>query len=792
MEDLGFSGTGSRSNSRFEAGSPIQAKQLNDLAAGLQTGQPMPYLGEGPSVSFTPGGSLITGLTGGAVGGGTIQQFQIFAQTYKIDGVIVPDVTALRVVKGEVVWSPKLPTEDILPSNTCTTQTTIETWFDLPTWPIFDDGDEIYIGNGGIVIPNVAGVEVGIFIFKPTMLPADVDPIIVALADYSPACPVVLPFTPPMAGAVWEVVKIGSMVYVEPDPEADPPVRGGWQITQDFIGSMTLPGGGSNSGTAPFLPPQLPATAIAKAVPMPFECRIDVDSSGDMLLKVGSGSVSSTKSNMPFIGIGSWVNKAQTGYKGVQVIPSGWRKVGDEANSRWMEGGGGYKITGDGTWYLCACYWDALEGTGFTLPTPLKSGKPFLALVSAFGADAEKLFVETGPGLYTNTMNIQRMAGYTSADTEEPWDWGHCHTTYFNPLKFGYDIKMIARIDAVSSAPSEAQVFTYQAASATQNEIQNIYFPVLPKDGFVVFTYDGAPSAPFYPAPWSGANDATNLFTALQAIPALVGNITVTRTSEKNFYVTFINNLQSVDVSTLVPVNGGLESWDYDYLIEQHHVGNLVLDASPKFDGTQIMNKPDVTSAEDPYVIQSNNDPAFDNVINLADALACNGFSGDTDFTVGTYIQPIIDNVTPYAVTTHQWTYGVAGGCTGDACEYPFQVHKDSEAEGVATYSVCEGMVNNIIPSNITDTFDVVVGEEAFIWVAVGNTGTAPYINFPDPDNVTLDSGATVPTDTDALGYIAIAHIQTDGTVAQLVTGSVWASRIKIGTNTAQYFYAGV
>jgi hypothetical protein len=60
MEDLGFSGAGSRSNSRFEAGSPIQAKQLNDLAAGLQTGQPMPYLGEGPVVSFTPGGSLIT------------------------------------------------------------------------------------------------------------------------------------------------------------------------------------------------------------------------------------------------------------------------------------------------------------------------------------------------------------------------------------------------------------------------------------------------------------------------------------------------------------------------------------------------------------------------------------------------------------------------------------------------------------------------------------------------------------------------------------------------------------
>lgn len=789
MEDLGFSGTGSRSNSRFEAGSPIQAKQLNDLAAGLQTGQPMPYLGEGPVVSFTPGGSLITGLSGNAVGGGTIQQFQIYAQTYKIDGVIVPDVTALRVVKGEVVWSPKLPTEDILPSNTCTTQTTVETWFDLPTWPIFDDGDEIYIGNGGIVIPNVAGVEIGIFIFKPTMLPADVDPIIVALADYSPACPVVLPFTPPVEGAVWEVVKIGSMVYVEPDPEADPPVRGGWQITQNFIGSMTLPGGGSNSGTAPFHPPQLPSTAIAKAGPMPFECRIDVDSSGDMLLKVGKGSVSYTKSNMPWIQLGSISNKYQTEYASIQAVPSGWRKAGTIADG-WMETGGGYKISGEGQWYLCAVYWDATAGGDFNLPAPLQNERPFLALIDAYGSDVDKLFVETGPGLYTQTMNIQPMDGYNASQTELAGDWMHCHSTWFNPMKLGYDIKMIARIESTSANPSEAQVITYQAASVTQNEIQNIYFSILPKDGFVIFTYDGAPSAPFYPAPWAGANNATNLFTALQAIPALVGNITVTRTSEKNFYVTFINNLQSVDVSTLVPVNGGLESWDYDYVIDQYVVGNLVMDTEPKFNGTQIMNKKDVTEAEDPYTVQAAANPAFPDLTNRDDIMSCTGLSGDTDFNSNIY--PVISATVPRTVTDHPQSYLEADGCTpGDVCEHPFQVHKASEAEGTATYTVCEGMVNNIIPSNITDTFNVTIGDETYIWVAVGVLdGTPP--TFPDPDNVTLDSGAAVPTDSDEYGYIAIAHIQTDGTVSQLVNGSVWASRIKIGDDTANYYYAGV
>ena len=60
MNDEGFNGSGSRFNSRFEAGSPILAKQLNDLAAGLQASLPMPFLGDGQIVSYTPGGSLIT------------------------------------------------------------------------------------------------------------------------------------------------------------------------------------------------------------------------------------------------------------------------------------------------------------------------------------------------------------------------------------------------------------------------------------------------------------------------------------------------------------------------------------------------------------------------------------------------------------------------------------------------------------------------------------------------------------------------------------------------------------
>jgi hypothetical protein len=63
------------------------------------------------------------------------------------------------------------------------------------------------------------------------------------------------------------------------------------------------------------------------------------------------------------------------------------------------------------------------------------------------------------------------MSGYTSADTEEAWDWGHCHTTYFNPMKFGFDFKIIASIDAIASSQSQAQIFKYQSATNYQNEI---------------------------------------------------------------------------------------------------------------------------------------------------------------------------------------------------------------------------------------------------------------------------------------------------------------------------------
>ncbi|WP_353209872.1 hypothetical protein [Sphingorhabdus sp.] len=770
------------------------------MAAGLQTGQPMPYLGEGPVVSFTPGGSLITGLVNNAVGGGTLQQFQIFTDVYRLGGEVVSGFSSLRVVKGEVVWSPRLLTDDILPTTTCTTQATIETWFDLPSYPVFDDGDEIYIGNGGLVIPNVAGVEIGIFIFKPTMLPVDVDPIIVALPDYVPSCPVVVPFTPPVDGAVWEVVKIGSMIYIDADPEADPPVRGGWQVTQNFIGSMTLPGSNKGGGKQSLLPAQL-VTGSGGSQSSPFQCFI-TEINGERYLQLAIGSVSYSSSNMPLIFDGAFTHTKQAYFNKVQICPSGWRTSYNEMypplypdpdpafSNTIMEGGGGFALPDSNDPIgIYAFKWDADNSLGDGGDF-LTGGLPTLAIFALSNpTDINKVTKDCGPSIYEQTMNVQPMSGYKASETELAGDWGHCHTTWLNPRKIGYNCKAIATILPVTNTFSCLVNMEQIGVPMVCNTIQAISLIGKPSGGVIVFSYGGIPSPIPFPVtttflPFSIIGpDELALFQCLNSIPELTGNVQVSR-NYGGYYVTFVNGLQGMPIDLLTANISGVTRYDYTYQIVQYHTGNLDLTSPMQMGMTQLMNEKDLTEADDPYNKNKDGTPAWKDIVNKDDCLACKNFSGDVT-TEGVYQMLGFENNNP--------SFFIAGGCTpGDVCEHPFQVHKNSEAEGTATYSVCEGMVNNIIPSNITDTFDVVVGEEAYIWVAVGNTGTAPFVLFPDPDNVTVDSGATVPPDTDALGYIAIAHIQTDGTVAQLVTGSVWASRIKIGTNTAQYFYAGV
>jgi hypothetical protein len=85
-----------------------------------------------------------------------------------------------------------------------------------------------------------------------------------------------------------------------------------------------------------------------------------------------------------------------------------------------------------------------------------------------------------------------------------------------------------------------------------------------------------------------------------------------------------------------------------------------------------------------------------------------------------------------------------------------------------------------------------------YIYLKSGK-GTAG--EFPDTDTTTvnyprIESSGTVLADTDTFGYILLAHGSANAenvlTLYQNVTGSLWADRLKLGTLTAQYYYARV
>lgn len=138
----------------------------------------------------------------------------------------------------------------------------------------------------------------------------------------------------------------------------------------------------------------------------------------------------------------------------------------------------------------------------------------------------------------------------------------------------------------------------------------------------------------------------------------------------------------------------------------------------------------------------------------------------------------------PYEVNgefiPENFNYGPISWPTKLDSTHPFKVSAASET----TYKVKSGAVNNSIPTNIASTLSYT--GSGFVWVVVPYSGST----F-DPASLVVAAGATVPADTDAEGYVALAEVNA-GVVTQLVTGSLWAKRIKVGSLTAEYFYSRV
>ncbi len=244
-----------------------------------------------------------------------------------------------------------------------------------------------------------------------------------------------------------------------------------------------------------------------------------------------------------------------------------------------MLGGGGYALTGSGRWYVTLSKWDA--GNGAFTGGLLDQNLPWVSFVKDGSAQFDALFVDSGPSLYQNTTNVQKMEGYEEVveEGETLLDWGHCHTTYFNPRFFGHHVRVLAIIDSIAAVPATAAVTVLREGGANAgNEVQLLTFLGNYKSGTVTLNHSAATSAPFNP----GTQNAYDLQVCLETIPALNGNVFVQSVAPGVYQIEFTNVLRNTNVAALT-VNSALvidlagrrqiwRRWCFELLVQVCHV----------------------------------------------------------------------------------------------------------------------------------------------------------------------------------------------------------------------------
>ena len=522
MEDQGFNGSGSRFNSRFEAGAPIQAKQLNDLAAGVQSALPMPYLGEGPSVSFTPGGAVIT--------------------------------------------------------------------------------------------------------------------------DNRPAIEQVQP---------------------------------------------------------------------SASIVQQFQMRtIVVD--GSARLQIAKGTVSFTQSNMPRVRQGGHNDQRQGWISKVAVFGSNVSLTSAAGDPAWMDGNGYYSFDSAGTYYVTISKFDISSEFDDTDSALLNAEAPWVSIFKAGEPMEAKILSQTGPSEYVNKTNVHKMTGYDAASTGLSGDWGNCHTTWFNPTKWGYSVK-------------------------------------------------------------------------------LIGIVTATNVVGEGISLT----------------------------LDQHIVGPIDLQIPCLFNGTTLCNQDDLNEINDPYNLNKNSEPKWSDIVNSNQLTELATISAsNTDWYE--------EFVGPADWTAYNYSYLIPASCANqddgndDVC-FPFKVKNPkyiipTEGAPYAVYNICPGTINNLVPliyDAVSETWvymdaipqpqiNLEAGTQSWIVLRVGpdpstnefpqQTPGSPPENDPYPRIYTLDSEP--PADTDALAYVVLAKVtklpDDKFAIDQYVTGSLWGDRIKMGDQTARYYYARI
>jgi hypothetical protein len=437
-------------------------------------------------------------------------------------------------------------------------------------------------------------------------------------------------------------------------------------------------------------------------------------------LKLAKGTVNFTQSNMPRVRLGGHSDQRQAWLFRSAVLGAGVTATqGGDTSTIWMEANGYYNITSAGTYYVTISKFDINQSNDDTESALLNAEVPFISIFKSGDPIESAIFSETGPSEYVNKTNIHKMTGYDATSTGLSGDWGNCHTTWFNPVKWGYAVKLIGIVTAV----------------------------VDPTSGGIVMTVD------------------------------------------------------------------------------QHILGPIDLQIPCLFNGTTLCNQDDLNEANDPYNLNKNSTPdAWSYIVNADTLTALNEITPVTDEWFQEFIGPA-------DWTSINYIGLIPGSCAaqddGDVCMFPFQLKPReltvASPEGpVILYraNVCAGMVNNLIPWNrlgpshvkLPTTIDFGYGgpgvSEARVYLRLGTEGhdTANPVFPVENDESELyptlviffeDEYPDIPADSDLFCYLLMGVARNIGdpenfTIDQMVSGSLWVDRIKMGTQTARYYWARV
>lgn len=178
-------------------------------------------------------------------------------------------------------------------------------------------------------------------------------------------------------------------------------------------------------------------------------------------LKLAKGTVNFTQSNMPRVRLGGHSDQRQAWLFRSAVLGAGVTATqGADTSTIWMEANGYYNITTAGTYYVTISKFDINQSNDDTESALLNAEVPFISIFKSGDPIESAIFSETGPSEYVNKTNIHKMTGYDATSTGLSGDWGNCHTTWFNPVKWGYAVKLIGIVTAVVDPTSGGIVLT--------------------------------------------------------------------------------------------------------------------------------------------------------------------------------------------------------------------------------------------------------------------------------------------------------------------------------------------